>query len=167
MESLRSEISAVRNKLSGVDDLGAQSDDTSTKVCVCTTIFQTAAVRFCWNDSSFPFQLKEMELEVEEIQEKLWELDKSWQNNLVFYGVKSDAGTEEHPSVTEAKIREIIKKNLQVLFSRESDSIEKANGKFCCQQIVNLCPAARIVVVALNIVLQNCSFSTFNLYSVL
>ena len=61
-------------------------------------------------------QVKEMEESLEDIQEKLWELDKSWQNNLVFYGVKSDAGgAEEQPAVTEAKIREIIKHKLQVV----------------------------------------------------
>jgi hypothetical protein len=32
----------------------------------------------------------------------------------VFYGVKSDAGVEEHPSITEAKVREVIKHLLQI-----------------------------------------------------
>ncbi len=35
----------------------------------------------------------------------------------VFYGVKADAGVEEHPSITETKIREVIKHLLQI--SRE------------------------------------------------
>jgi hypothetical protein len=35
----------------------------------------------------------------------------------VFYGVKSDVGVEEHPSVTESKIRDVIRHNLQI--SRE------------------------------------------------
>jgi hypothetical protein len=29
------------------------------------------------------FRVKEMEMALEDIQEKLWELDKSWKNNLV------------------------------------------------------------------------------------
>ena len=32
----------------------------------------------------------------------------------MFYGVKADAGVEEHPSVTESKIRDVIKSNLQI-----------------------------------------------------
>jgi len=32
----------------------------------------------------------------------------------VFYGVKADAGVEEHPSITEAKIRDVIKHLLQI-----------------------------------------------------
>ena len=52
-------------------------------------------------------QVRDLENSVEEIQEKIWELDKSWKNNLVFYGIRSDT-LEEHPSVTESKIREII-----------------------------------------------------------
>ena len=72
-----------------MDDLSGQSEDTSGKV-------------------------KEMESEIEEILEKLWELDKSWQNNLVFYGIKSDNAADEHPSVTKEKILEVLKRNMQV-----------------------------------------------------
>ena len=43
-----------------MDDLGTTSSDTSNKV-------------------------RELETEIEEIFEKLWELDKSWKNNLVSY----------------------------------------------------------------------------------
>lgn len=32
----------------------------------------------------------------------------------VFYGLKMDHGTEEHPSITENKVREIIHKKLQL-----------------------------------------------------
>jgi len=35
----------------------------------------------------------------------------------VFYGVKADAGVEEHPAITEIKVREVIKHLLQI--SRE------------------------------------------------
>lgn len=31
---------------------------------------------------------------VEEVTEKIYELDKSWKNNLVFYGVKCDDGKQ-------------------------------------------------------------------------
>ena len=45
-------------------------------------------------------------------QDKLWELDKSWENNLVFYGVREEQNREESSSLIEAKIREIIKVRL-------------------------------------------------------
>ena len=58
-------------------------------------------------------QVRDLENSVEEIQEKIWELDKSWKNNLVFYGIRSDT-LEEHPSVTESKIREIIARQMYI-----------------------------------------------------
>ena len=61
-------------------------------------------------------QVKEIENSIDEIQEKIWELDKSWRNNLVFYGIRSDS-VDEHPSVTEAKIKEVISRQLRI--SRE------------------------------------------------
>jgi hypothetical protein len=67
--------------LTSVHDLGSKSEGTSTKV-------------------------KELEDAIEEINEKVWELDKSWKNNLVFYGIKQDSGHDEHPSVTESKVHE-------------------------------------------------------------
>ena len=45
-----------------MDDLGSRGEGTATKV-------------------------RELEEEMEEILEKLWELDKSWKNNLVRRGV--------------------------------------------------------------------------------
>ena len=47
------------------------------------------------------------------MQEKIWELDKSWQNNLIFYGVRSDH-IDEHPSVTESLIRHILSRQMYV-----------------------------------------------------
>ena len=35
-----------------------------------------------------------IETGVEEMTEKIYELDKSWKNNLVFYGVKCDDGEQ-------------------------------------------------------------------------
>ena len=42
-------------------------------------------------------------------QDKLYELDKSWENNLVFYGINSIRDEEERPSLLENKIREILR----------------------------------------------------------
>ena len=71
-----------------------------------------------WIDENplFPRQVKEIENSIDEIQEKIWELDKSWRNNLVFYGIRSDS-VDEHPSVTESKIKDVIARQLRI--SRE------------------------------------------------
>ena len=39
----------------------------------------------------------------------MYELDKSWENNLVFYGINSIRDEEERPSLLENKIREILR----------------------------------------------------------
>ena len=84
----------MKSRLAGVDDLGNQSEDTSSRV-------------------------RDLETEVDEILEKLWELDKSWRNNLVFYGIRmtSDGMNEDDQSVMEKVIKDIIHKRMQI--SRE------------------------------------------------
>ena len=80
LKEVQGEISIIREKLdSGLSNIGSQSGDTTSKV-------------------------KELQDSIDDITEKVWELDKSWKNNLVFYGIKQDAGAEEHPSITEAKV---------------------------------------------------------------
>ena len=79
MREVREDITTIKNKLGGLDDLGSKSSDTSGKV-------------------------KELQDAIDDINEKVWELDKSWKNNLVFYGLRQDAGSDEHPSVTESKV---------------------------------------------------------------
>jgi hypothetical protein len=65
---LRADLEDVRSRLTGsMDQLGVKDQDTSGRV-------------------------KTMELEIEEMMEKIYELDKSWKNNLVFYGVRCDEG---------------------------------------------------------------------------
>ena len=85
---MRAEIEGLRDKLKEVDSLGNKSSDTSSKVA-------------------------DIENSIDEINEKLWELDKSWRNNLVFYGVRSEA-IDEHPSVTETKVREVIRLRMHI-----------------------------------------------------
>ena len=70
----------MRKRLGGLDDLGGKATDTDSKI-------------------------QELEETIEEINEKVWELDKSWKNNLVFYGIRQDSGMDEHPSITESKVR--------------------------------------------------------------
>jgi hypothetical protein len=49
------------------------------------------------------------------LKDKLWDLDKSWENNLVFYGVKEEpANREETLSMCEGKVRDIIKLKLGI-----------------------------------------------------
>ncbi len=66
---MRQELGELRSRLhASADHLGTQNDDITSRV-------------------------QEMELEMDDVLDKLWELDKSWKNNLVFYGVKSEEGT--------------------------------------------------------------------------
>ena len=50
-----------------------------------------------------------MENALEDLQDKLYELDKSWENNLVFYGINSIKDEEERPHLLETKVREILR----------------------------------------------------------
>jgi len=90
LKEVQGEISIIKEKLdNGLSNIGSQSGDTTSKV-------------------------KELQESIDDITEKVWELDKSWKNNLVFYGIKQDAGAEEHPSITEAKVREVILRKLRI-----------------------------------------------------
>ena len=44
-----------------------------------------------------------------EYQDKLYELDKSWENNLVFYGINQMKDEEERPNLIESRVREILR----------------------------------------------------------
>ena len=50
------------------------------------------------------------------LQDKLWQLDKSWENNLVFYGINIPRIEEEegNPKLVEDKVREILRINLGI-----------------------------------------------------
>ena len=53
-----------------------------------------------------------------DIQDRLYEIDKSWKNNLIFYGVTMETNSDyEDPYATEEKVREVIKRKLRI--SRE------------------------------------------------
>ena len=53
--------------------------------------------------------MKGMENALEDLQDKLYELDKSWENNLVFYGINNIKDEEERPHLLETKVREILR----------------------------------------------------------
>ena len=44
-----------------------------------------------------------------DIQDRLYELDKSWKNNLMIYGVPCCDGEEDNPIITEEKVIHIDK----------------------------------------------------------
>ena len=54
-----------------------------------------------------------------DIQDRLYEIDKSWKNNLIFYGIPMESNNTDYedPYTTEEKIRGIIKRKLRI--SRE------------------------------------------------
>jgi len=60
-------------------------------------------------------RVRGIEQEVDEILDRLHELDKSWKNNLVFYGLRTES--YEDPASIEMKIRELIARKMQI--SRE------------------------------------------------
>ena len=64
--------------------------------------------------------MKGMENALEDLQDKLYELDKSWENNLVFYGINNIKDEEERPQLLENKVREILK---SVELERKSDLV--------------------------------------------
>ena len=50
-----------------------------------------------------------------DIQDRLYEIDKSWKNNLIFYGIPMETNIDfEDPYATEEKIREVIKRKLRI-----------------------------------------------------
>lgn len=52
-----------------------------------------------------------------DIQDRLYEIDKSWKNNLVVYGIPCSDNMDEDPLVTEDKVRDVLHKKLHI--SRE------------------------------------------------
>ena len=48
-------------------------------------------------------------------QDRLYEMDRSWRNNLVFNGIKTEGhGCYESPECTEGKVRQILKNHLNI-----------------------------------------------------
>jgi len=84
------EVEKIKSQLSGsLSQLGSSTQDTSSK-------------------------MKGMETALEDLQDKLWELDKSWENNLVFYGITIMKDEEDMPQLIESRVREILRINLGI-----------------------------------------------------
>ena len=75
--------------------------------------------------------MKDLESTIEEIQEKVWELDKSWKNNIVFYGITSST-LEEHPSVTESKVRDVLTRKMHITREIPIARCRRTNKVFLC-----------------------------------
>ena len=51
----------------------------------------------------------------DDLQDRLYEIDRSWQNNLVFYGVKPDpGGVHESMDCLESKIKGVLRTNWNI-----------------------------------------------------
>jgi len=60
-------------------------------------------------------EMLELMFVYQDIQDKLFDIDRSWQNTLVFYGVKQESTCGyESSECTEAKVREILKTVLNI-----------------------------------------------------
>ena len=57
-------------------------------------------------------KLETLTLAYNDIQDRLYEIDKSWKNNLIFYGIPIDSNQEdEDPYATEDKVGAQLKHN--------------------------------------------------------
>ena len=69
----------------------------------------------CLNIFFNRLQLSELTGMYDDIQDRIWEMEKSWRNNLIFHGVRyDDPNVEEDPNRTEEKVRTVIKVDLQI-----------------------------------------------------
>ena len=60
-------------------------------------------------------QMNELVCVYDDLQDRLYEIDRSWQNNLVFYGVKPDpGGVHESMDCLESKIKGVLRTTLNI-----------------------------------------------------
>ena len=60
-------------------------------------------------------QMNELVCVYDDLQDRLYEIDRSWQNNLVFYGVKHDpGGLHESMDCLESKIKGVLRTTLNI-----------------------------------------------------
>ena len=62
-----------------------------------------------------------------DIQDRLYELDKSWKNNLMIYGVPCCDGEEDDPIITEEKVKEILMKKLHISRDIQMNRVHRLN----------------------------------------
>ena len=67
------------------------------------------------NDESTLTKIESLVVAYNDIQDRLYEIDKSWKNNLIFYGIPIESNLEdEDPYATEEKVRDLIKRKLRI-----------------------------------------------------
>ena len=87
------------------------------------------------------FRLDEMDGMYDDMQERLYEVDKSRKNNLVFYGVPQQT-SDEDPDETERLIKSVITVKLQVRtahlnFTRKNEVYARARKLISAETEVN------------------------------
>ena len=61
------------------------------------------------------FQMVDLTSMYDDIQDRIWEIEKSWRNNLLFNGIRyDDSNVEEDPNRTEEKVRTVIRHNIYI-----------------------------------------------------
>jgi len=76
---------------------------------------EVSELRKCWqvmndgkkledNPTGMASKLESLSSAYNDIQDRLHELDKSWKNNLMIYGVPSEENVDEDPIITEEKV---------------------------------------------------------------
>ena len=59
--------------------------------------------------------MNELSCVYDDLQDRLYEIDRSWQNNLVFHGIKPDpGGVHESMDCLESKIKAVLRTNLNI-----------------------------------------------------
>ena len=62
------------------------------------------------------FQMVDLTSMYDDIQDRIWEIEKSWRNNLLFNGIRyDDSNVEEDPNRTEEKVRTVIRHSIYIL----------------------------------------------------
>ena len=79
------------------------------------------------------FRLDEMDGMYDDMQERLYEVDKSRKNNLVFYGVPQQT-SDEDPDETERLIKSVITVKLQVRTAHLDFTRKKEKCSYACMQ---------------------------------
>ena len=87
---------------------------TNNSLVDCILIFSNNTSHY-GNDESTQTKIESLVVAYNDIQDRLYEIDKSWRNNLIFYGIPTESNLEdEDPYATEEKVRELIKRKLRI-----------------------------------------------------
>ena len=97
-EDFKAELSEIRKNWQSINSVGNGEEVSSSGVVGGGEASTTASVKA---------KLDSLALAYNDIQDRLYEIDKSWKNNVVIYGIPCEdgkQGSEEDPAVTEEKV---------------------------------------------------------------